>query len=93
VPAITIPPSALTHRGFRDWVTSDSFPGRINASYLDGEILIEMGAFGLPSCCNLKRLCGFSANLGFFMTTQRFFVFADDPLHKIVPVAVHFQTS
>jgi Uma2 family endonuclease len=42
VPPIHIPISAGTHAGFRAWVTSDKFPEKLRASFLNGEIVIDM---------------------------------------------------
>lgn len=38
----SVPATALEHRGFRDWVLSEDFPPRVRASYVAGEIFIDM---------------------------------------------------
>ncbi len=41
---VRIPRSAATsHAGFRDWVTSEEFPEGVRATFVDREILIELG--------------------------------------------------
>ena len=42
VPPIRIPISAGTHAGFRAWVTSDEFPEKLRASFINEEIVIDM---------------------------------------------------
>jgi Uma2 family endonuclease len=42
MPPIHIPSSATTHAGFRAWVTSDEFPEKLRASFINGEIVIDM---------------------------------------------------
>jgi len=42
IPPIRIPISACTHDGFRAWVTSDEFPERLRASFINGEIVIDV---------------------------------------------------
>jgi Uma2 family endonuclease len=39
---IRIPGTAATLSGFRAWVTSDDFPERWRASFIEGEVLLEM---------------------------------------------------
>jgi Uma2 family endonuclease len=39
---IRIPASAGTHSGFRAWATSDDYPEKLGASFINGEILIDM---------------------------------------------------
>jgi Uma2 family endonuclease len=41
-PPIRIPVSATTHAGFRAWATSDAFPERLRASFINQEIIIDM---------------------------------------------------
>jgi Uma2 family endonuclease len=41
VPAIRIPAAALSFSGFRAWATSDDFPERLRASYIDREIHLD----------------------------------------------------
>jgi Uma2 family endonuclease len=42
VPPIRIPAYASTHAGFRAWATSDDFPEKVRASFINGEIVIDM---------------------------------------------------
>jgi len=42
IPPICVPISAGTHAGFRAWVTSDEFPEKLRASFINGEIVIDM---------------------------------------------------
>jgi Uma2 family endonuclease len=39
---VRVPLAAFDHAGFRAWVTSADFPERIRASYVAGEVLVEM---------------------------------------------------
>lgn len=39
---IHLPSSALSHAGFREWVKSDDFPEEVRASYVGGEVFLEM---------------------------------------------------
>jgi Uma2 family endonuclease len=41
-PAITVPPSARTWKGYREWALSDDFPERGNICFVNGEIFIDM---------------------------------------------------
>jgi Uma2 family endonuclease len=41
-PPIRIPAIATTHAGFRAWATSDAFPEKLRASYINEEIVIDM---------------------------------------------------
>jgi Uma2 family endonuclease len=50
----TIPPSAHTLQGFREWTYSDHFPERGKITYLGGEILIDMSAERLESHGSVK---------------------------------------
>jgi len=40
--AVSIPTTALTLAGFRDWATSPEFPDHIRAAFIDGEVFIDM---------------------------------------------------
>lgn len=40
--SVTIPWSAQSHRGFRDWALSETFPERGRISFVDGEVIIDM---------------------------------------------------
>ena len=42
IPPIRIPASAATHAGFRAWATSDAFPEKLRASFINREIVIDM---------------------------------------------------
>jgi len=42
IPLIYIPASAATHAGFRAWATSDAFPEKLRASFINREIVIDM---------------------------------------------------
>jgi Uma2 family endonuclease len=42
VPSAFIPASAATHEGFRAWATSDDFPEKLRASFINQGILIDM---------------------------------------------------
>src|SRR5262249_29765891 len=42
IPPIRIPASAATHAGFRAWATSEEFPEKLRASFINLEIVIEM---------------------------------------------------
>lgn len=41
IPPIRIPISACNHAGFRAWVTSDEFPEKLRASFINREIVID----------------------------------------------------
>jgi Uma2 family endonuclease len=41
-PPFRIPASASTHAGFRAWATSDAYPERISASFINAELVIDM---------------------------------------------------
>jgi len=41
-PPIRIPVGATTHAGFRAWATSDDFPEKLRASFINQEIVIDM---------------------------------------------------
>ena len=38
---VSVPSSALSHEGFREWVKSDGFPERVRASYVGREVFLE----------------------------------------------------
>jgi Uma2 family endonuclease len=42
LPVLHIPPSAMTHSGFRKWVKSDALPEKVKVAFLDGEVYIDM---------------------------------------------------
>jgi Uma2 family endonuclease len=39
---LTVPPSAYSMEGFRDWATADDFPEKVKVTFLDGEVTIDM---------------------------------------------------
>src|SRR5438128_609081 len=39
---VWLPASAMSHRGFRAWATSDEFPEGVRATFVDGEVILEM---------------------------------------------------
>src|SRR6266545_3845831 len=39
---VRIPLSAFTLAGFRDWATSPEFPEHVRATFVDGEIILDM---------------------------------------------------
>jgi Uma2 family endonuclease len=41
-PAIVVPPTARTWKGYREWALSDGFPERGHLCFVNGEILIDM---------------------------------------------------
>lgn len=41
-PAVSVPPSALTHEGFRKWAQSDDFPQTGKLTFLAGELIVDM---------------------------------------------------
>jgi Uma2 family endonuclease len=40
--ALHVPEAALTHAGFREWVTSTDLPEGVRLSYVGGEVFLEM---------------------------------------------------
>ena len=40
--AVSVPTTALTLAGFREWATSPEFPEHIRAAFMDGEVFIDM---------------------------------------------------
>ena len=51
---ITIPDSAYTLDGFRDWAASNQFPDRGQVSFFDGEVLIDMSPEKIESHNKVK---------------------------------------
>src|SRR5262249_42439906 len=39
---LSVPPSAYTLEGFRSWVASEEFPDRIRATFVNGEVTLDM---------------------------------------------------
>jgi Uma2 family endonuclease len=54
IPLIHIPSNATTHAGFRAWVTSDEFPEKLRASFINGEIVIDVSPEELESHNKVK---------------------------------------
>jgi Uma2 family endonuclease len=42
VPPVRVPARAMTLAGFRQWVTSDDFPEKLRASFINQEVVIDM---------------------------------------------------
>jgi Uma2 family endonuclease len=51
---LTVPRSALSHRGFRAWVLSPEFPPRARASWIQGEVLVDMSPEALNGHNDVK---------------------------------------
>jgi Uma2 family endonuclease len=51
---VSIPAAAHSHDGFDRWVTSDEFPDRCRATWIRGEILIDMSPEEIQSHSRLK---------------------------------------
>ncbi len=51
---LRIPESAFDHDGFRAWVTSDEFPEGVHASWIDGEVFVEMSPESIESHNKVK---------------------------------------
>jgi Uma2 family endonuclease len=51
---LRVPASALVHRGFRDWVLSEQFPEKAKASWIEGEVLIDMSPEAIDTHNSLK---------------------------------------
>ncbi|MEJ7729353.1 MAG: Uma2 family endonuclease [Polyangiaceae bacterium] len=51
---LRVPAEALLHRGFRDWVLSDEFPEKVKASWIEGEVLIDMSPEAIDTHNTLK---------------------------------------
>src|SRR5438128_2257860 len=47
--SLTIPESARTLSGFREWVKSDAFPEKQRVTYVDGEIYLDMSKETIPT--------------------------------------------
>jgi Uma2 family endonuclease len=39
---LVVPRTALEHPGFRQWVTAPDFPEKVRATFVDGEVFLEM---------------------------------------------------
>src|SRR5262245_22264790 len=40
---VTVPDTALDHKGYRAWVTSDAYPEKgLRTTFVNGEVLVEM---------------------------------------------------
>lgn len=44
-----VPVAALHHAGFRAWVTADDFPDAVRATFVEGEVFIEMSPEAIES--------------------------------------------
>jgi Uma2 family endonuclease len=51
---IRIPPTATTLAGFREWISSDKFPDYCRASYIQGEIVLDMSPEELETHNKIK---------------------------------------
>jgi Uma2 family endonuclease len=51
---LLVPASAFDHLGFRDWVTSVDFPDGVRASWIQGEVFIEMSPESIDSHNKVK---------------------------------------
>lgn len=51
---LLVPASAFEHEGFRAWVTSDAFPEGVRASYVGGEVFVEMSPESIDSHNKVK---------------------------------------
>jgi Uma2 family endonuclease len=51
---LAVPISAFEHTGFRRWVTSDDFPQRVRASFVAGEVFLEMSPEAIESHNKVK---------------------------------------
>lgn len=51
---VSVPFSALSHEGFREWVKSDGFPERVRASYVGREVFLETSPESLHSHAKVK---------------------------------------
>jgi Uma2 family endonuclease len=54
MPVVSIPASAYSPRGFREWAFSDDYPDRGRISYIFGEILVDMNAEALNTHALVK---------------------------------------
>lgn len=59
---VRLPATAMSHAGFRAWATSDSFPGGVRATFVDGEVILEMSPEATESHNKVKSC--FTAVLG-----------------------------
>lgn len=55
---IGIPRSALELDGFRRWATSDRFPEKLRAAFVDGELFLEMSPQELEGHAKVKAALG-----------------------------------
>lgn len=51
---VLVPVAAFGHRGFRAWVTSEQYPEGIRASWIDGEVFVEMSPESIDSHNKVK---------------------------------------
>jgi Uma2 family endonuclease len=55
---IHVPPDATTHRGFRRWATSDSFPERGRITFINQQLLIDMSPEEIETHNKVKTAVG-----------------------------------
>jgi Uma2 family endonuclease len=61
---VTVPTSASTLHGFREWTSSDSFPEQGKITFLDGEIIVDMSPERIVSHGDVKcEVCLVVGNL------------------------------
>jgi Uma2 family endonuclease len=51
---VRVPATALSHAGFREWVTSDDFPQSLHAAFVAGEVLLDMSPEAIISHNQVK---------------------------------------
>ena len=51
---VLVPASVFDHDGFRRWAKSDAFPERVRATFVAGEVLLEMSPESLESHSKVK---------------------------------------
>lgn len=72
---LRIPPTALTLTGFREWVTSDEFPEKLRATFVDGEIYLDMSKEELETHAKVKtEVCRVLANISHELDTGDFYL-------------------
>jgi Uma2 family endonuclease len=51
---LRVPRAALSHKGFRAWVVSPAFPRHVRASWIQGEVLVDMSPEALNGHNDVK---------------------------------------
>ncbi|HEY2510875.1 MAG TPA: Uma2 family endonuclease [Polyangiaceae bacterium] len=51
---VSLPASAMTHAGFRAWATSASLPRGVRATFVDGEVILDMSPEAIESHNKVK---------------------------------------